>query len=259
MALFKCSNLSFSYKEDNKVLSDIDFSINYGQLITLLGPNGVGKTTFLNCIIGLLKPTSGDILLNDINLYTMSRKSIAKNIAYVPQKCIVPFDYCVKEFVVMGRTAHLGIFSGPSSEDYRSVDDALHKLEIEHLAERPINELSGGEQQKAFIAQAIVQSPQLIILDEPTSALDYGNQIKVLSLIKELSSAGYAVLMTTHNPDHTLMLGGDVAILNKNGLLTCGNIDDILTEDNLEKAYATKLKLMYIEELNRKICVPYGL
>lgn len=259
MALIECKKVSFSYSEQNNVLNDIDFSINSGQLVTLLGPNGVGKSTFLNCIIGLLRPTSGSIMLNDNELLKLSRKSIAKKIAYVPQKCIVPFDYSVKEFVVMGRTAHLGLLSMPSAEDYKAVDEALIRLEIEHLTERPMNELSGGEQQKVFIARAIVQSPQIIILDEPTSALDYGNQIKVLKLIKELSLAGYAVLMTTHNPDHTLMLDGSVAILNKTGYLTYGSISDILTEENLEQAYGTRLRIMHIEEINRKICVPYGL
>lgn len=256
MALVQCDNINFSYDGKRQILNDVSFSIEKGQLVTLLGPNGVGKSTLLNCITGLLKPQGGKVLLDGKDIFSLSRKSIARKIAYVPQKNAVPFDYLVKEFVVMGRTAHLGILTTPSEHDYKLVDDALLKLGITDLADRQINELSGGEQQKACIARALVQEPSLVILDEPTAALDYGNQIKVLNLIKELLNLGFAVIQTTHNPDHCLMLGGLVAILDASGNLEIGKCSDIMTEKKLTNVYNTDLRLVYIKEIERETCVP---
>ena len=256
MALIECKHVDFSYDGKRQILRDVTFEIETGQLITLLGPNGVGKSTLLNCITGLLKPSAGEILLEEKDLFSLPRKEIAKKIAYVPQKNNVPFDYQVKEFVVMGRTAHLGLLATPSEEDYRLVDKALDKLDILDLAERQINELSGGEQQKVCIARALVQEPLLIVLDEPTAALDYGNQIKVLNLIKELLDLGFAVIQTTHNPDHCLMLGGHVAILDKGGRLDMGECAKIMNEMRLSNVYETDLRLIDIEQIGRKICIP---
>ena len=256
MALIQCNNINFSYDGKRQILNNVSFSIEKGQLVTLLGPNGVGKSTLLNCVTGLLKPQGGKVFLDDEDIFSLSRKSIARKIAYVPQKNNVPFDYLVKEFVVMGRTAHLGILTTPSEHDYELVDDALLKLGITDLAERQINELSGGDQQKACIARALVQEPELVILDEPTAALDYGNQIKVLNLIKELLGLGFAVIQTTHNPDHCFMLGGQVAILDNSGNLEIGDCSNIMTEKKLSDVYNTDLRLVYIEEIGRKTCVP---
>lgn len=258
MALVQCDNMYFSYDGKRQILNNVSFSIEKGQLVTLLGPNGVGKSTLLNCITGLLKPQRGKVLLNGKDIFSLSRKSVAREIAYVPQKNIVPFDYLVKEFVVMGRTSHLGILTTPSEHDYKLVDDALLKLGIADLSERQINELSGGEQQKAYIARALVQEPALVILDEPTAALDIGNQIRVLNLIKELLGLGFAVIQTTHNPDHCMMLGGKVAILDECGALETGICKDIITEERLRKVYNADVKLAYIPEIQRKACVAYG-
>jgi iron complex transport system ATP-binding protein len=259
MAIIQCDNISFFYDNKRKILNNVSFSVEKGQLITLLGPNGVGKSTLLNCITGLLKPQSGKIFLNNDDIFSLSRKTIAKRIAYVPQKNNIPFDYIVRDFVVMGRTAHLGILNTPSKNDYRLVDDTLLKLGILDLSERQINELSGGEQQKACIARALVQEPELVILDEPTAALDYGNQMKVLNLIKELLSLGFSVIQTTHNPDHCLMLGGYVAILDLSGKLEIGKCSNIMTEERLTDVYKTNLRLIYINEIGREICVPSNL
>lgn len=259
MPIIDAKGISFGYREGHNVFAQVNFSIYPGQLISLLGPNGVGKSTLLNCICGLLKPQSGNISLCGHDISKETRKSIAQKIAYVPQKTSVSFDYSVKDFVVMGRTAHMSLISTPSREDYDRASEAMEELALSELADRPISELSGGEQQKACIARALVQTPKLIILDEPTSALDFGNQIKVLKLIRKLSDSGYAVLMTTHNPDHCIMLGGNVAILDKNGSLEIGSHEAILTEAKLSKVYGTDLRMVFVEDIQRTVCVPAGL
>lgn len=258
-SIVEAKKINFCYRESNNILMDIDFSIYPGQLISLLGPNGVGKSTFLNCICGLLKPQSGTVQLCGHDIFKKSRKSIAQSIAYVPQKTTVSFDYSVKDFVVMGRTAHMSMLATPTREDFEKANAAMKELGIIDFADRSISELSGGEQQKACIARALVQSPKLIVLDEPTSALDFGNQLKVLKLIKHLSETGYAILLTTHNPDHCIMLEGTVAILDKKGNLEMGTCSDVMNEERLRRVYNTELRLVYVDEIKRKVCVPCGL
>ena len=255
MAIVECKHVTFGYDRQREILKDVSFAVEKGELLTLLGPNGVGKSTLLNCLTGLLRPQRGEVWLGGSRIETLSRRAIARKIAYVPQKNNAPYDYLVREFVVMGRTAHLGVLATPSAEDYAKAEAALGRLDVAHLADRPITELSGGEQQKFGIARALAQEPELVILDEPTAALDYGNQIKVLHLIRELLGLGFAVIQTTHNPDHCLMLRGRVAVLDRNGGLEAGDWAQIMTEERLSALYETKLRLIGIDEIGRQTCV----
>jgi iron complex transport system ATP-binding protein len=247
-------SIDFSYHPEKKILVDINITIYKRQLITLLGPNGAGKSSLLNCIVGLLRPQKGMVMLNGQNINNLSRKIIAQSVAYVPQKSEVSFDYSVIEFVVMGRTAHMGVFSTPSNEDYRIAENALERLGIKELQMRPISDLSGGEQQKACIARAIAQEPKFIILDEPTSALDFGNQIRVLKLIRQLADSGYAVLVTTHNPEHPLLLNSDVWLLGKDCILQKGSVDEMIQENKLYDLYKTEICISSIGTGGRKVC-----
>lgn len=257
--IIECDELCFGYEPEKLILDNVTFTIGKGELITLIGPNGAGKSTFLNCLCGLLMPNSGAIKLNGKSISSLSRRQISEIVAYVPQKTSVPFDYSVRDFTVMGRAAYYSMLQSPDENDYRKVDAALHRLGIEQLSERPINTLSGGEQQKVCIARALVQEAELIILDEPTSALDYGNQMRVLRLICELSHMGMAILVTSHNPDHALMLESKVAILDRAGHLETGTCTDILTSEKLSKLYSTPLLTVYSQHFKRSICLPVGL
>ena len=131
--------------------------------------------------------------------------------------------------------------------------------ELPHLANSSATEISGGERQQAAIARAIVQNPQVIFFDEPTAHLDYGNQINTLRVIASLQDKGFAVIMTTHNPDHCMMLGGKVAIWDRQGFLETGNVSDILIEERLKKVYNTELRLSYVEDVQRVACIPVGI
>lgn len=158
--------------------------------------------------------------------------------------------------VVMGRAPHLGVFTKPKQKDYELTDEVLTDLGIYHLRNRSFNTLSGGQQRQAVIARAIVQQPQLVIMDEPTNHLDYGNQFRVLQMVQKLSQKGIAVILTTHMPDQAFYLGSKTAILKPDGL-EVGDVRDVLTESALEEIYKLKIKLLYLPEQQRTICVPY--
>ena len=131
----------------------------------------------------------------------------------------------------------------------------LKRMGITHLASKLYTQISGGERQQACVARAVVQKPKLIVFDEPTSALDYGNQLRTLSLIKELSEQGYGIIMTTHNPDHVILLGGTVGLLSREGEMETGPADEMLDEKRLSEIYDTELKIVYVEEVGRKACL----
>lgn len=254
--LVDVSGVNFAYPGHDQVLHDVSFQVHPGELITLLGPNGAGKSTLLNCIMNLLTPQSGTIILDGRVNTRMPRREIAQMVAYVQQTVDVTFAYTVRDYAVMGRTPFLKMYTPPSAADYALVDEALDRLGVLHLSQRVYSELSGGQRQLIDVARAIVQQPRLILFDEPTSALDYGNQIKVLKMIKELSREdGFAAIMTTHNPDHPILLDSSVCLLGRDGRLRKGTVDDIMREDVLGDVYQARLIIRDVPDAGRRVCM----
>ena len=161
----------------------------------------------------------------------------------------------VFDVVLMGRSAHLQQFSTPGKEDEKIAFEMLERMGILYLKDEIYTEISGGERQQAVIARAIVQQPELILFDEPTNHLDYGNQLRMVHKIKNLSKKDYTVIMTTHMPDHAMMIGGKTAILGRDGTLKVGKTEEIITEKKLEELYQVKTRIVYIPEVGRKVCV----
>lgn len=248
-------NLSFSYDRKRTIFRDVSFSLDKGEVLSILGTNGAGKSTLLNCIANLLKPKSGTILLNGTPMQTMSMRDIAKVIGYVPQVHLPTYAFTVRDFTVMGRSPYIGAFGSPSKEDYAIADDALRRLDIYHLRDKLYTEISGGERQQVTIARALTQQPQIILLDEPTAHLDYGNQFRVVQMIRQLADEGYALIMTTHNPDHAIILNGKVAILDRQGVLDVGLASDSLNGETLSTLYGLSIKTVYDPDAKRNICV----
>ena len=221
--MLKINQLYFQHQPHIPLLNGVDLTLNAGELVTILGANGRGKSTLLNCIAGLLTPQRGEIFLNNVEIKHLTSKQIARQVAYVSQHSPQTYQYKVLDYVVLGRAAHLGLFGKPREEDYHLAEQALAQLGISHFADKIYMQMSGGEKQLVNLAQILVQQPQLILFDEPTSALDYGNVFKTLSLIKELSHQQFSIIMTTHNPDHPMLLhdvipNSKVAILNTQGI-----------------------------------------
>lgn len=242
-----------------KVVEGISLDVQSGEILCLLGPNGVGKTTFFKSILGFLKLLGGEILLDGENIKKLSKKRIARIIGYVPQAHTPPFPFSVLDVVIMGRTAHLGMFSSPSEEDREVAEQALETLGIFYLKDRIYTEISGGERQMVLIARALTQQPEVLIMDEPTSNLDFGNQVRVLDQINKLSKKGLGVIMTSHFPNHVFLCSTKVALMQHNNVFTVGSVDEVVTEENLRSAYGIDVRITTTadEKGNSiKACVP---
>ena len=248
------SDLCYRYPSGPLILDKVSFSLSQGACLSILGTNGAGKSTLLNCLAGLLLPDSGEIYLNDRKMSELRTAEIARQIAYVPQFQNTPYSYTVREYVVMGRSPYIGVFSTPSQEDYRIAEESLEKMGISHLREKELTAISGGERQQAMIARALTQQPEIILLDEPTAQLDYGNQYRVVQMVQGLTREGYTVIMTTHNPEHAMMLKGQVAILNREHHFFTGPTEELLKESLLTSLYGLPIRTLYSEEAGRNIC-----
>lgn len=247
--------LSFSYDKKRTIFHDVSFTLDKGEVLSILGTNGAGKSTLLNCLANLLKPQSGDIFLNGTSIKEMPMREVAKVIGYVPQVHVPTYDFTVRDFTVMGRSPYIGAFGNPSKKDYEIADEALSRMNIYHLRDKLYTEISGGERQQVTIARALTQQPQIILLDEPTAHLDYGNQFRVVQMIAQLADEGYALIMTTHNPDHAIILNGKVAILNREGVLGVGQASDTLSGETLSELYGLSIKTVYDPDAGRNVCV----
>lgn len=252
------NHVSCGYGNKN-VVEDISIKLESGEILCLLGPNGVGKTTLFKTILGFLKPRGGEILINGENIQNWSRRRLAKAIGYVPQSHTPPFPFKVLDVVVMGRTAHLGFTGSPSAADMAIAEEALEILNVSFLKDRIYTEISGGERQMVLIARALAQQPEILIMDEPTSNLDYGNQIRVLEQINCLAQRGWGVIMTSHFPDHAFLCSTKVALMQRNNNFKVGYVDEVINEENLKSAYGINVKI--INTFNNcsepvKACVP---
>jgi ABC-type cobalamin/Fe3+-siderophores transport system ATPase subunit len=241
------------------VLSGVDLTVEPGDNVCLLGPNGVGKTTLFRTILGAIAPQKGQILMDGKDMRSRSRRDRAKLMAYVPQAHTAPFPFHVMDVVLTGRTAHIGLTSSPSTHDEAVACAALARMGVEDLADRPYTELSGGERQLVLIARALAQEPRVLIMDEPSSHLDFGNQSRLLSLIGNLvRERDLAVLMSSHFPNHAFACASKVALIKEGRLLAMGAPDAVLTESSLEEIYGIPVRILEGDPLtdpDLRVCV----
>jgi iron complex transport system ATP-binding protein len=223
---------------EEDVLKGVEFNAVGGEITTLLGPNGSGKTTVFKCIAGLWKPQRGEILFNKKDISNLPYEKRAKMLAIVPQEHEPPFPYSVLDAVLMGRVSHVSLFSSPSKYDYFKAEEAIESVGISHLKEKAYTRVSGGERQLVLIARALAQEAPVMLLDEPTSHLDFRNQVIVLNKIKEIARyKGLIVLMTLHDPNLAMLFSDKVVMMNNGHVISKGFPQEVITEDNLKSVY----------------------
>lgn len=245
-------DLTVGYREP--VLRALSLQFAPGKVHALLGPNGCGKTTLFKTLIGLQRPLSGMIQLDGKNLDSIPVNARAQRIAYVPQTQQHVFPYTALEMVLMGRTAHLGMFRVPSHHDHEHAMEALANFGIAALANQTFNTLSGGQRQLVIMARALAQGASIFVLDEPTASLDFGNELRVLDEIGRIADQGWTVVLSTHNPSHALQLAHQVVILKDGLVLDHGPAKTVMTEDNLSALYSTAIRIGVID--NVPVCLP---
>ncbi len=237
MPSIKVNDIHFSYNIE-PVLKEISLAFGKGNLYGILGPNGCGKTTFLNIVGRLLKQNYGDILVNEINLDNMTIKEIAKTLAYVQQKAeTLDFNFSVEEIVLMGRYSYIDRFSRESEEDHKVVNNILKDLNLEELRDREYNKLSGGEQQKVMIARAIAQQTKIILLDEPTSHLDINYKLEFMELFQKFVQKGILILIVLHDLNLAAQFCDKIILLNNGKIHAFGDVSETITEQNVKEVY----------------------
>lgn len=223
---------------------DVGFTLAAGEVMCVLGPNGGGKTTLFRTILGLLEPHGGAVRVENADLHELSRSEVARRVGYVPQGHAGYFAFTVREFVLMGRTTHLGAFASPAKRDVLVAERALESLGIADLADRPVTEISGGERQLVLVARALAQQPKLLVLDEPTASLDFGNQVRVLERMGALAASGIAVLFSSHEPDHAFLCAERALLLGEGRVLEIGAPRDVIRADTLERLYGVSVQVL---------------
>jgi iron complex transport system ATP-binding protein len=238
--------LDFSYSGE-RILKNITLDVEGNQCVAILGPNGAGKSTLIQCINRLLKPEQGTICINGININMFSRKNLARQLSYIPQTTMPMFSLQVFDMLLMGRRQHISWRN--SSEDKNKVIEVMKRLNIEHLAVRPFNELSGGMQQKVIIARAIVQETAIILLDEPISNLDIRHQFEVMNIVRGLiHTRKILALMVVHDLNIAAGYADKIIIMNKGQIIFYGPPGEVLSKDNISSVYGVEAHVGRIED-----------
>jgi iron complex transport system ATP-binding protein len=235
-------SLSVSFG-DATVLDDVSLSVESGTLLGLVGPNGAGKTTLLRAVSGALSPDSGDVTLDGDRLDELGSKAASRRVAVVPQDTTVSFGFTARDVVAMGRTPHRGRFEPSSREDGRAVDDALARVDGEHLADRRIDELSGGERQTVTIARALAQETPILLLDEPTASLDVNHQVETLELVADLVADGKTVVAAIHDLSLAARYCDELALLADGDIVATGLPESVLTRERLADSFDARTVL----------------
>jgi len=242
-------NLRYRYPiSKTDVLRGVTLQIPEGKVTALLGPNGSGKSTLFKVLIKVLGPYEGAVYVNGEDLKNIGIDALSKMVAWVPQEEDSLFPYTVLDYVLLGRTPHLGFFNMPSEKDEKIAHNVLAQLNLSHVAHRKVPTLSGGEKKLVSIARALVQEPETLILDEPTAHLDIGNKMKVLNIIRRMANSGKTVIFSTHDPNEVFLVADNVAIMNGGEIVSEGPPAKAITEETLEKVYGVPVVMHKINE-----------
>jgi iron complex transport system ATP-binding protein len=241
-----CDGLSVNYGK-RKALDSFTLSLQSGEIRALIGPNGSGKSTALHAMAGLLRPHQGYAAIDGSRMSSLSRRQLARKLAFLPQQPTAPDEMTVEQLVRQGRFAHVGLWRSYGPGDEEAIRWALESTGLSDFAERSLKELSGGERQRAWISTAIAQEAQILLLDEPTSFLDIGYQIEVLDLVHRLSrERGVTIVMAIHDLNQAMSICDRISLLNKGEHVFDGEPEELARTGLIEKVFRVKGRFVEI-------------
>jgi len=248
--------ISFSYGSSD-VLADVTFEANDGEIVGVIGPNGSGKTTLLRCVNRALSPRVGTVLIDGKDYAELTRREIAGNIGVVPQNSVVSFPFTVLDIVMMGRTPAMERFERESEKDLEIVRKAMEMTNVVALADRTMDQVSGGEKQRVVIARALAQRPKILLLDEPTLHLDVSHQLEILDLIRNLArSKRLTVIIVSHDLNLAARYCDKLILMNSGKIEASGKVTEVLTEENIESVFRVKAAVAYDKHLGAYTVTP---
>jgi len=248
--------ISFSYNGAVPVLREVSLAVDSGELFALIGPNGSGKSTLLRIVSGVLRPGAGEIRLGEVPIAALSTRRIAQRLAMVEQDRSMGFDFSVREVVAMGRIPHTGRFARESERDRRAIERAMKLADIHGLASRSILAISGGERQRVFLAMALAQEPETLLLDEPTTHLDLRHQVQFMSIVREQAKEGTTVLLAVHDLTLAAQATDRIGLLNEGRILVTGRPAEVLTRPHLRRAFDVEVVVGEDAETRTTYVVP---
>ena len=244
------------YYNSVKALDSITFKVDEGDFVGILGPNGSGKTTLLRCLSGILKPKVGCVLIDGEDVNLLSRREVAKRVGVVPQESYIGFNFKVLDVVLMGRHPHIKRFE--SKHDIEIALKAMEAVNVQHLADRFITNVSGGERRRIIIARALAQEPEILLLDEPTVHLDINHQIEIMELLRELCvKKRLTVIAVFHDFNLASRYCNKLVLLSEGRILALGKPEEVLTKENIQKAFHVEVLIEHNRLVNSIYIIPY--
>ena len=254
--ILQADKLTLQYGQ--KIIADkLNFKVDKSEIISIIGPNGSGKSTLLKSLGRLLKPTHGTVLLEGKDIQKMKPGDIARKMSILPQSSTAPMVY---DLVCYGRMPHQGLFSSPNKIDEEKIEEALTQTNTSHMRYRRLDTLSGGERQRAWLAMAIAQNPEILLLDEPTTYLDVKHQLDLMNLVYKLyETRKITVIMVLHDLNHAARYSHRLVAVKKGKIFAEGLVQDVFTEKILCDLYDVETSVMSLEQNGQKhlVCFPY--
>ncbi|MDD6796231.1 MAG: ABC transporter ATP-binding protein [Clostridiaceae bacterium] len=259
MEAISVKNLEVAY-ENNTIIKDMDLSIPKGQVSIIIGSNGCGKSTLLKTIARINKAKNGDIFINKKNIKEVKEKDIAKEVAFLPQGPVCPSGLTVRELVAFGRFPHQKMIGGLKKHDKDIIDWAIKETGLTEFADRGVENLSGGQRQRAWIAFALAQETEIIMLDEPTTYLDMSYQLEVLEVLQKLNrEKKITVVIVLHELNNACRFADNIIGLKKGKIICEGKPMDVINKENLKEIYGIEASLRMSENGEYPICTEYEL
>jgi len=243
--ILRADHITFAYADGNAVLHDVSLELRPGMVTGLFGPNGSGKSTLLRCLNGAIIPASGQVLLDQHVIGSMTHREIARHIAVVPQDTPADVPLAVRQMVMLGRYAHGTTWDQDSPEDAQMVEACMARLGVAHLAHRPFSHLSGGERQRTIIARALAQQGRVLLMDEPNAHLDLAHQLEVYRLARTLAGEGQAVLMICHDLLVAPLMVDVAVVMHQGRIVAGGNTREVLTSQRLAEVFGTTASIAW--------------